>query len=619
MLEQLEHFNYRTMKKYIVIFLICFHLVSLKAQIATPANELNQYKPFWQLTTRTGWDWPLYNYKDRLFKYKSGLMLGLGLNKYWTKKWGIEFDFDWYRNRVVTDHGSSVNWIDSAGITALDVETQKTPINRFFVGVGPSRRWYYKERLTFDGAVMLGLGMIDGGQILVEGVKNPSPGRRLLAYSSGWDNSINWAFKLQLRSQYWFNSKWGINMGAYYVCQGWNKMSSDNTWLVNKGYLPTNPSYGYYNYYLGADDITTSNGTFQNVYSSQSRKLMNEGFERDFNDHPTKPFIQSVGLFVGVAYRLYPNEREKKDKIVKTVCLQVTARDKYTKEVLPNTAVAIKNSKGAVVHTTMTDAFGNVKVCDIKPDDYTIEGRLNDVALESNSTKKSEFIPGETLMKDIIYSDRSFIVKGRAVECNTNKGIPSINVTIENNELAIKKSTMTDMNGNFTFTIPENGQFNLYGYKDSFFSQTEIINASNFDRTKTLYVKMEFCAEKVDCGKAIALKNIHFDLDKYFIRNDAKPELNKLVQFMKEHPLVKIELSSHTDCRASNEYNQVLSQNRANASKEYLVSQGIAADRILAVGYGETKLLNECADGVECTEAQHQINRRTEFKVICPD
>jgi len=80
--------------------------------------------------------------------------------------------------------------------------------------------------------------------------------------------------------------------------------------------------------------------------------------------------------------------------------------------------------------------------------------------------------------------------------------------------------------------------------------------------------------EKTDCGKAITLKNIHYDLDKYFIREDAKPELNKLAQFMKDNPEVKVELASHTDSRASDSYNMTLSQNRANAAVEYFGCTG---------------------------------------------
>ncbi|REC72576.1 hypothetical protein DRF58_02390 [Epilithonimonas hispanica] len=124
--------------------------------------------------------------------------------------------------------------------------------------------------------------------------------------------------------------------------------------------------------------------------------------------------------------------------------------------------------------------------------------------------------------------------------------------------------------------------------------------------------------EETTCGKPINLKNIHYDLDKYFIREDAKAELNKMVQFMKDNPNVKVELSSHTDSRASDDYNKILSQNRANAAVDYLVSKGIDKARLKPVGYGETQLLNKCSNDVNCNEQQHQINRRTEMKVICP-
>ena len=95
--------------------------------------------------------------------------------------------------------------------------------------------------------------------------------------------------------------------------------------------------------------------------------------------------------------------------------------------------------------------------------------------------------------------------------------------------------------------------------------------------------------------------------------------MNRLVRFMQDNPTVKVEVGSHTDCRSSAAYNQKLSQNRANASVDYVVSQGILRDRISGKGYGESKLLNECADGVKCSEDQHSINRRTEMKVICPE
>jgi hypothetical protein len=157
----------------------------------------------------------------------------------------------------------------------------------------------------------------------------------------------------------------------------------------------------------------------------------------------------------------------------------------------------LKNSKGEVVGTTKTDAFGVAKFCDILPDDYKIDGIFNEIALEGNEIKKNEFKDNLTLQKDILYADKNFIIKGKAVECNTTRPIAGISVQLENNEKAFKKTTITDENGNFTMQMPVDGTYKLYGKKENYFSQTEEINASNYDRSKTLYVKIEICAEKL--------------------------------------------------------------------------------------------------------------------------
>jgi outer membrane protein OmpA-like peptidoglycan-associated protein len=112
--------------------------------------------------------------------------------------------------------------------------------------------------------------------------------------------------------------------------------------------------------------------------------------------------------------------------------------------------------------------------------------------------------------------------------------------------------------------------------------------------------------------RSIVLENIYYDLDKAAIRPDAALELDKLVKILKDNPGIRIELSSHTDVRATDAYNDDLSQRRAESAVAYLVSQGIAADRLQAKGYGERQLIVENAQ----TEEEHQVNRRTEFKVI---
>ena len=120
--------------------------------------------------------------------------------------------------------------------------------------------------------------------------------------------------------------------------------------------------------------------------------------------------------------------------------------------------------------------------------------------------------------------------------------------------------------------------------------------------------------DKYTLNQVFVVENIYYDLDKWFIREDAKPSLDNLVRILKQYP-ISVELGSHTDSRASAEYNIELSQKRAESVVRYLILSGINPARLTAKGYGETKLVNKCADGVPCTEPEHQANRRTEFKI----
>jgi outer membrane protein OmpA-like peptidoglycan-associated protein len=124
----------------------------------------------------------------------------------------------------------------------------------------------------------------------------------------------------------------------------------------------------------------------------------------------------------------------------------------------------------------------------------------------------------------------------------------------------------------------------------------------------------EFITEK---GVMLIKTNpIYFDLNKSDIREDAAIELNKVVKIMEDNPTIKIELNSHTDSRAPDGYNMRLSNDRAKSSINYIISQGINPARLSGKGYGETRLVNKCSNGVKCTNSQHEENRRTEFIVI---
>lgn len=119
----------------------------------------------------------------------------------------------------------------------------------------------------------------------------------------------------------------------------------------------------------------------------------------------------------------------------------------------------------------------------------------------------------------------------------------------------------------------------------------------------------QFVSNKVN------IKTIYFDFDKYNIRPDAAKELDKVVQVMNEYPTLMIEAGSHTDSRGNDAYNQKLSERRAKSTVDYIVSKGIDASRITYKGYGESQLVNDCGNGKNCNPEDHQLNRRTEFKI----
>ena len=136
------------------------------------------------------------------------------------------------------------------------------------------------------------------------------------------------------------------------------------------------------------------------------------------------------------------------------------------------------------------------------------------------------------------------------------------------------------------------------------------------DTTFQVIITMDRPEIGKEISKLYEINSIYYDLDKADIRPDAAEELDKIVQFLSDNPQMNLELGAHTDARASTPYNLKLSQRRAESAVKYIIRRGIATDRIKPKGYGESQLINECSDGVECPEEMHQQNRRTEFKII---
>lgn len=223
-------------------------------------------------------------------------------------------------------------------------------------------------------------------------------------------------------------------------------------------------------------------------------------------------------------------------------------------------------------------------------------------------------------LKPILYPCEQFLA-GEVIDKDASLKLVGAKVTLLDHSFKILKSAETDANGKFDFGKADcNSKFFIRAEKPEY--ETVEVVAETPDTTGSTFVKVE--TEKLvkqlstgdDIAKAFGIREIYFDLDKADIRKDAVLQLVKILDVMKQNPEIKVDIRSHTDSRQTKEYNLKLSDRRAKATKDWLIKNGIEKSRLTAKGYGESQLVNKCADGVECTEAEHQANRRSEFILV---
>lgn len=198
--------------------------------------------------------------------------------------------------------------------------------------------------------------------------------------------------------------------------------------------------------------------------------------------------------------------------------------------------------------------------------------------------------------------------------------VPNQLVTLLNDRGQRINQTTANEEGKFTFRLDSASSYSVIAERDSFFTARQRITTvgkmpkpEEMKETVTeVAIPATLVLNQIVEEKAIVLENIFYDYDKANIRPDAAIELDKLVEILNDNPRISIELSSHTDLRGGDAYNQDLSQRRAESAVEYIVSKGISKDRITARGYGESRPVVPNAN----TEEEHQRNRRTEFKVV---
>ena len=191
-------------------------------------------------------------------------------------------------------------------------------------------------------------------------------------------------------------------------------------------------------------------------------------------------------------------------------------------------------------------------------------------------------------------------------------------INLTNKEEVIE---ISDKNGMAFFHLRAETDYKVLVSKRDYFNKSIGISTKNLQDINTIEIRIQDSVElkKIFPEKEIVINNIYYDLDKAELRTESLPELDKLITFFQENNDLTIEIGSHTDSRGSNKYNQELSQRRAQSVVDYFVSKGVPKTQLIAKGYGETKILNKCVDDVECTDDEHQLNRRTSFKVVSSD
>jgi outer membrane protein OmpA-like peptidoglycan-associated protein len=262
-------------------------------------------------------------------------------------------------------------------------------------------------------------------------------------------------------------------------------------------------------------------------------------------------------------YQLLKNDRSsiqamqvKEDELRIDLQGALTSGDSLSKPVA-NTRVSVVDDKGNVLQTVLTDSKGNFKFQNL-PNDRAYMVRVDDV-------------------------NDQYVV-------------------------SVGKMYVRDSNGNIVKELRYNGK-----YEFKLLPNDRSTLGKVYVDDPWLDVLITRTRETKD--SLMIIENIYYELNDWKILPDAEPVLNKIVQVMKANPQVIIEINSHTDSRADDKYNLKLSQKRAQSVADYLIASGIDKKRLKAVGFGETRLLNKCADGVECAEEEHATNRRTEFKI----
>lgn len=266
---------------------------------------------------------------------------------------------------------------------------------------------------------------------------------------------------------------------------------------------------------------------------------------------------------------------------------------------------------------------------------YPLNTSKDDFALIFNDNDTSGYVSSNRSGDDMVYSfiqmPPIFILEGIAALKADQLPIDGVTITLINHTDGDTARIKTGDDGKFKFNLLPNSKYTVTGEKEGYFNLSEDFETGAQSVEKTIDFNFEIdeiVESKSGTGsgtpedggetakKTYDIGEVFYDYDDATVRADAKPVLNKLVRLLKDNPGISIEIQAHCDSRGSQAYNIGLSNRRAQSVVDYLVSEGIMKNRLKSKGFGKSQPVNHCRTGVECSEALHQQNRRTEFIVL---
>ena len=272
----------------------------------------------------------------------------------------------------------------------------------------------------------------------------------------------------------------------------------------------------------------------------------------------------------------------------------------------------------------------DVFFCDFEEGDWTdatnlkspINSTGDDFGFILDENKETGYISsnrfggkGEDDIYSVIAIPLVFNVAGKAINNATGKTFAGVKINIIGSD-GSTQMVITDPAGKYKFALKKDVNYQLSASKYRFFG--DVAETSTYGYKESKDFELNFRLNPIPL-KEIIIKGILYDLASADLKPESIERLDTIAKTLSDNPTFVIEIASHTDSRADSTYNNELSLRRAQSVVNYLVSKGIETERLRPRGYGESKLLNECKDGVSCPEEMHALNRRTTFSIISED